>query len=149
MIFVILAILLNPITTKRMNNQWGRVAPQALLYWTIAKDPCTVSSKLRNAYFKGKPVGPETALDLINLYSDIGFHYPAWKVGLKHAKFAPVYFYNFTREVKISFVDLFGYYKQTNPCKSYQRIRKIIENSILNYLKIFMYLNQFFNFTCH
>ncbi|ODM95100.1 Venom carboxylesterase-6 [Orchesella cincta] len=44
-------ILLNPINTKKMNEQWGRVAPEALFYWNLAKDPCRVSTKLRKCLF--------------------------------------------------------------------------------------------------
>lgn len=127
---IFIAIVLNPNTTKRMNEEWGRVAPQAFIYWGIARDPCVVSTKLRKAYFNGQAIGPKTTTELTNLYSHIGFHYPARKVGIKHAKFAPVYFYNFTREVKRSFVDLYGYYKYTNPSKKNSYIIYLF-----NYLK--------------
>ncbi|ODM92935.1 Esterase FE4, partial [Orchesella cincta] len=102
-------ILLNPINTKKMNEQWGRVAPEALFYWNLAKDPCRVSTKLRSAYFKDQNISMESIDNLRQLYSDMGFEYPARKVGIKHARFAPVYFYNFTRPVKRSFVDLYGW----------------------------------------
>lgn len=100
-----------------MNEEWGRVLPQTLFFWKIARDPCKVSSKLKDTYFGGKPVGMETFEGLTNLYSDVAFRYPARKVGVKHAKFAPVYMYNFTREVGTSLADLFGLYKYTNICK--------------------------------
>ncbi|CAL8135220.1 unnamed protein product [Orchesella dallaii] len=102
-------IVLSPSNTKKVNEQWGRVAPEALFYWNLALDPCRVSTKLRNAYFQDRKINTENVDDLRQLYSDMGFEYPARKVGIKHARFAPVYFYNFTRNVKRSFVDLYGW----------------------------------------
>lgn len=94
---------------QEMNERWNEVALKALFNierFLLPEDRPIVASKLKEFYFKGKPVSYETRTSLYNIYSDIFGNY-VLKRGLEMAvaKGDRVYLYQFSYLGKRSLIE--------------------------------------------
>lgn len=95
------ATLKNPTFIKKLNHQWGRIAPNALFISNTAEDPALVSQAIK-AHFLGDDYINETIYSKFEaLYSDRQFVHSTRIYAEIYAKHVPVYLYNFTQMVPI------------------------------------------------
>ncbi|CAG7726186.1 unnamed protein product [Allacma fusca] len=90
------AMLSNKQALDELNANWYDLAPNVFLYNHInmsTEERNTISDKIKEFYFQGKPIGPETAQGLIDSNSDRYFNYGSWEEATLHSKFAPSYHY--------------------------------------------------------
>ena len=62
---------------------------------------------IRRFYFGNRDIGPFTRENLTNLFSDRNFFQCTRMMGLKVARYAPVYLYYLTQEGDVSWLDVF------------------------------------------
>ncbi len=84
--------------TTELNEDWKRVTPILLDYVFITdKEKCdNVSTKILKQYFDNEDITEENWASFTNLITDRYFAYPSEKALNLHAKFAPVYAFEFT-----------------------------------------------------
>jgi len=100
-------LLPNDTALSRLNNEWGRVAPNTFMYEDFAQDPCRVSSAIRDFYFKGQPITKSDGEALSAVYGDRGTLQCVRDAAILQSAYAPVYLYNLTRPGLHSINDLY------------------------------------------
>ncbi|XP_035709632.1 venom carboxylesterase-6 [Folsomia candida] len=116
-IFISANVVLNNATLlELMNNEWGRVSPSTFLYHATARDPCSLSTKIRDFYFQDQEISKVNGQKLIDLYSDRWFFHCTRQGALLYAKHAPVYIYYLTHRGEHTF-DAFEMTKDSNGLK--------------------------------
>ncbi|OXA48909.1 Venom carboxylesterase-6 [Folsomia candida] len=87
---------------KKLNSQFGRIAPSALLYHDTAEDPSIVTERIRQYYFNGSELTPSSGDDLERLISDRSIIHCTRKVAAAYANFTTVYAFNYTKTEPLS-----------------------------------------------
>ncbi|OXA51292.1 Esterase E4 [Folsomia candida] len=101
MFSMVSATIRNETSVKKLNNQWGRVMPNALFISNTAEDPALIGQAIRS-HFLGDEYINETILSKYEeLYSDRHFVHSTRVFAELYAKHVPVYLYNFTQMVPI------------------------------------------------
>ncbi|CAL8104261.1 unnamed protein product [Orchesella dallaii] len=86
--------LASPEVVDAFNNDWVNTAAKAFLFDKVYYKQSAktwAARRLRKFYFGTRPVGQDTLMNFVNIYSDSQFIHRSRKTALTHAKYAPVY----------------------------------------------------------
>jgi len=92
----------------KLDKEWMDLAPNLLVYKDTAKDKDVVSAKIREFYFKDKPISEETFAELCNVFMDRFMGLGIVITSQLYSKSAPVYLYYFSHIPETSGLKFLG-----------------------------------------
>lgn len=96
---------------RELDEKWNEIAPKALFdiaKFLLPEDRPVVASKMKEFYFKGKPVSYDTRKSLYNIYSDIfGNYILKMAAEMAVSKGEQVYLYQYSFKGKRSLLETF------------------------------------------
>ncbi|ODM94769.1 Esterase E4 [Orchesella cincta] len=93
---------------EKLDKQWMDIAPELFVYKDTAKDKDVVSAKIREFYFKDKPINDETFAKLYEIFNDRFMGFGLVISSQLYSKSAPVYLYYFAHVPETSGIKFFG-----------------------------------------
>ncbi|XP_021953370.2 esterase E4 [Folsomia candida] len=93
--------LKNASLVKKLNHQWGRIAPNFLFFSSRAEDPGETSHAIKTHFFGDGKIDASSSSGYESLMSDRHFVHSTRVFADLYAKHVPVYLYNFTQMVPV------------------------------------------------